>query len=117
MHHVDSYVGMVKYNYSGAGLTDGLVMQVRGLCQVLRGMEEIGSLEIGFRDDGEREGMEGIVLEPFLALDNVKAVILSGDCTASFSRKLQRGLLNAYQEARDIEQPRGIFFRRDCSAS
>lgn len=90
---MDGYVGMVKYNYSGAGLTDGLLMQVRGLCRVLRGMEEIGSLEIGLRDDGGREGMEGIVLEPFLALENVKAVILSGDCAASFSRKLQHGLL------------------------
>lgn len=106
VHHVDSYVGMVKYNYSGAGLTDGLLMQVRGLCRVLRGMEEIGRLGVVFRDDGEREGVGEVVLEPFLALENVKAVVVSGDCTASFSQRLRSKLMIACNTNQDVEQPR-----------
>jgi hypothetical protein len=98
VHHVDSYVGMVKYNYSGHGLTDGLQTQVKFLCQALRTIPEIISLHVDFQDDSKTEGTDEIVLQPFLCLTNTRHVALSGDCSSSFERAFRDHLFDAYDK-------------------
>ncbi|MCJ1336462.1 hypothetical protein MMC09_001738 [Bachmanniomyces sp. S44760] len=51
IHHADRYTGMMKYNYGGRGLTDGLTDQVKVFCQALGTCNEIKHLHIEFQND------------------------------------------------------------------
>lgn len=78
VHYVDSYTGMVKYNYGGHGLTDGLRSRVIDLCRVLEGVSELARLEIELRDENEDTELGQTLLEPFLQLSNVRQLVISG---------------------------------------
>ncbi|MCJ1397932.1 hypothetical protein MMC11_001128 [Xylographa trunciseda] len=78
VHHVDSYLGMMKYGYGGAGLAEGLADQVRWLGRILGGLERIKELRVVWRDDGGREGVAEGVLGPLTALANVERCVVVG---------------------------------------
>lgn len=59
--HVDSYTGMIKFNVSGRGLTQGLKQQVQRLVNVLKPMEdETRREEIGDDEAGGQVGRHSI---------------------------------------------------------
>lgn len=81
VHHIHSYTGMVKYNYGGPGLTDGLRSRVVDICRVLKGAEELMRLEVELRDEHGDPERGRTLLEPFLRLDNVRRLIMTGGST------------------------------------
>ncbi|MCJ1254863.1 hypothetical protein MMC24_002679 [Lignoscripta atroalba] len=99
VHHVDSYTGMVKYNYGGHGLIDGTRDQVRFLCQTLRSLASIHSLHIHLQDDSTTSTAPNdsaqTMLEPFLDLKNTLRISTSGSITPAFSQKLHALLTDA----------------------
>lgn len=92
VHHIDQYTGMIKYNYSGAGLTDGLRDQVQFLCQCLVEIPEINFLSIFMLDDTYTNETSQRVLEPFLKLKNVRHSEVIGDLSAGLSKLLSSSL-------------------------
>jgi len=89
VHHVDSYTGMVKYNYGGHGLTDGLRNRVEDLCQVLKGVAELAKLEIQLLDGNKNAELGQTVLEPFSQLSNIHRATVSGPMTVAYARHLE----------------------------
>ncbi|MCJ1315832.1 hypothetical protein MMC15_001152 [Xylographa vitiligo] len=81
VHHVDSYLGMMKYGYGGSGLAEGLADQVRWLGRLLGRLERITELRVVWRDDGAREGVAEGVLGPLRALGNVERCVAVGEWT------------------------------------
>ncbi|MCJ1416802.1 hypothetical protein MMC32_003140 [Xylographa parallela] len=81
VHHVDSYLGMMKYGYGGSGLAEGLADQVRWLGRILGRLERVLELRVVWRDDGGREGVAEGVLGPLRALGNVERCVVVGEWT------------------------------------
>lgn len=61
----------------GAGLKHLLRGQVECVCRALEVVPSIASLRVRFRDRGDDPEMEEMVLEPFLELGNVRAMVRS----------------------------------------
>ena len=78
VHHVDSYTGMVKYNYGGQGLRDGLRGRVEELCAVLGEVEEVVRLRVELMVEKRDVEVGKGVLEPLLLLGNVRQVVCVG---------------------------------------
>lgn len=108
VHHVDSYTGMIKYNYSGHGLTDGVKDQVAALCTFLRNLPEITKLSIEFRDGGATAGLGQGVLEPFLTLTNIHKATVGGTITSDFAEYISSRLNDAYTRRSFLRLPREI---------
>ncbi|KAI9874679.1 MAG: hypothetical protein M1830_009421 [Pleopsidium flavum] len=89
VHHVDSYTGMVKYNYGGHGLTDGLKSRVEDLCRVLKGFPVLAKLEIELLDGNKDMELGQTVLEPFSQLSNVHRATVSGPVAVAYARYLE----------------------------
>ena len=108
VHHVDSYTGMVKYNYSGHGLTDGVRDQVAALCTLLRNLREITRLSIELRDGSATVGLGQGVLEPFLTLKNTREVTVGGSLTPDYAEHISSRLNDAYTRNSFLRFPREI---------
>ncbi|MCJ1432114.1 hypothetical protein MMC27_001470 [Xylographa pallens] len=76
VHHVDSYLGMMKYGYGGSGLAEGLADQVRWLGRILGRLERVVELRVVWRDDGGRQGVAEGVLGPLKTLANVERCVV-----------------------------------------
>lgn len=100
VHQVDSYTGMIKYNYSNPEiLARGLSCQVKSLCNFLNEMHEIRELQISYHggDDESHEALP-LVMEPFLQLKKTKTVTVKdlGRVNEALRTKLQERLTDAY---------------------
>ena len=98
IHNIDSYTGMIKYNYSGLGLTDGVKDQVQFFCQALRSLPEIGFLHVHLQDDTHNAQAGQKVLEPFLDLKHVRVVTCSGSMSQETSTKLRKTLSDKVEQ-------------------
>lgn len=96
VHHVGSYTGMIKYNYGGHGLTDGVRDQVAALCTLLNNLPEITKLSIELRDGSAIAGLGQRVLEPFLMLKNTREVTVGGSLTPGYAEHILSRLNDAY---------------------
>ena len=97
IHHVDNYTGMIKHNFSGPGLRQGLRLQVERLCQqTLRDMYEISHLHIHFRNDSHTMSVDQQILDPLMQLTRTRTLQLTGSITPRVERALQAQLSNAY---------------------
>ena len=103
VHHVDNYTGMVKHNFGGPGLREGLRIQVERLCRTLQTAYQLSELRIRLQNDSHTVGVDQLILKPFLELKNVRTVKATGAVTAGFSRTLEKRLTNVYD--------RNSFFR------
>ena len=95
VHIIDQYTGMIKFNYGGYGLRDGLRDQVKFLCQGLSRIPEIRCLGIHLKDDTCAMKAAPRVLEPLLELNNVKQGIVTGNIEPPFKDILHRHLNGA----------------------
>ena len=100
IHPVDSYLGMIKYNYSNPIiLAVQLRSQVNILCAFLQDLCEIRELHISYHGgDSESHASLPLVMEPFRQLKNTKAVKVrdSFRINEGFMMKLQQHLTDAY---------------------
>ena len=97
IHHVDNYTGMIKHNFSGPGLRQGLKLQVQRLCQdTLQDMYEISHLHIHFQNDGHKESVDQQILEPLMQLTKTRTLQLTGSITRRMERALHVRLSDAY---------------------
>ena len=97
IHHVDNYTGMIKHNFSGPGLRQGLRLQVEKLCQeTLQDMYEISHLHIHFQNDSHKMSVDQQILEPLMQLTKTRALQLTGSITPGMQRALQAQLSDAY---------------------
>ena len=97
IHHVDNYTGMVKHNFSGPGLREGLRIQVEQLCQTtLQDTYEINHLHIHFQNDSHTMSIDQQILRPLLKLTKTRNVAFSGSVTAECQRTLKQQLADAY---------------------
>ena len=100
VHQVDSYIGMVKYNYSNLEiLARGLRCQANILCAFLNDTHEIREMRISFHG-GDEEGHKvlPVVMEPFWQLKKTKKVTVEdpGRVNEPLRMGLQEHLTNAY---------------------
>ena len=100
IHQVDSYTGMIKYNYSNPEiLARGLRYQVNILCALLKELHEVRELRISFHGgDEESQKFLPLVLEPFWQLKQTKTVTVQdpGLGNEDLSTTLQEHLTDAY---------------------
>lgn len=97
IHHVDNYTGMVKHNFGGPGLREGLKIQVEELCQrTLQQMYEISHLHIHFQNDSHTMSVDQAILRPLMSLTNTRTLKLTGSITADLASTLQAQLTDAY---------------------
>ena len=97
IHHVDNYTGMVKHNFGGPGLREGLRIQVERLSQrTLQRMYEISHLHIHFQNDSHTMSVDQAILRPLLSLTNTRTLKLTGSITANLASTLQAQLTDAY---------------------
>lgn len=80
IHQVDSYTGMMKYNYAGRyPLTARLKDQVETLCTSLQKMKELRHLHIHLQNNNYDPVATDIIMDPFLKLRNRLKISLSGN--------------------------------------
>ena len=97
IHHVDNYTGMIKHNFSGPGLRQGLRLQLERLCQeTLQDMYEISHLHIHFQNDSHKMSVDQQILEPLMQLTKTRALQLTGSITPGVQRALQAQLSDAH---------------------
>ena len=97
IHHVDNYTGMIKHNFSGPGLRQGLRLQVEKLCrETLQDMYEISLLRIHFQNDSHTMSVDQQILEPLKQLTKTRILQLTGSVTPNVERALQAQLSDAY---------------------
>ena len=100
IHQVDSYTGMIKYNYSNPEvLFRGLRSQVSMLCSLLQELHEIREFRISFEGgDGDSHKFLPLAMDPFWQLKNTNKVTVKdpGWVNESFRKKLQKHLSDAY---------------------
>lgn len=100
VHQVDSYTGMIKYNYSNPEvLARALRCQVDILCAFLKELPEILELRISYYGgDEESHKVLPLAMEPFWQLRNTQAVTMQvpGQVSEGFGTKLQEHLTDAY---------------------
>ena len=97
IHHVDNYTGMVKHNFGGPGLREGLRLQLEQLCKTtFQDMHEIRHLTIHFQNDSHTTSVDQQILKPLLKLTKTRTINFSGTITPNFQRLLTTHLTNAY---------------------
>ena len=100
VHQVDSYTGMIKYNYGNPEmLARGLKCQVHILCAVLKEMYEIRELQISYQGgDEESHKVLPLVMEPFWQLKQTKKVTVEDPERVNdpLRMRLQEYLTDAY---------------------
>ena len=90
IHQVDSYTGMMKYNYSGTKpLTAGLKDQVEILCKSLQEMTELRQLRIYLQNNNHDPVTTDIIMNPFSRLSNLSKISLSGNTNSDTWQRLQ----------------------------
>lgn len=112
VHVVDSYEGMIKYNYSNpVVLAMGVRGQVQKLCNVLVDLPEIRELQIEHHGcDLPSHDLIALMLGPFQALKNTKQVTVGGGQFANdeYALQLQKQLTNAYTRNSILSLPEEI---------
>ena len=97
---VDSYTGMIKYNYGNPEiLARGLRCQVESLCGLLNEMHEIRKLQISYHGgDVQSHKALPLVMEPFWQLKKTKTVTVKDPerVNEALRTKLQERLTDAY---------------------
>ena len=100
IHQVDSYTGMIKYNYSNPEvLFRGLRSQISMLCYFLQELYEIREFRISYEGgDEDSHKLLPLVMDPFLRLKKTMKVTVKdpGRVNESFRKKLQEHLTDAY---------------------
>lgn len=100
VHQLDSYTGMIKYNYSNPEiLARGLRCQVKILCAFLNEVHEIRELQISYLGgDEQSHAVLPLVLEPFWLLKKTKTVTVQDPSRVNqaLGTKLQEHLTDAY---------------------
>ena len=100
IHQVDSYTGMLKYNYSNPDiLAGGLWCRVNIFCALLKEICEIRELRISCHGgDGGSRTLMPLVMQPFWQLKTTRTVTVEDPSRVneSFNLKLQQHLTNAY---------------------
>lgn len=100
VHQVDSYTGMIKYNYSNPEvLARGLRCQVNILCAFLKEMHEIRELRISYHGGNEEShAVLPLVMDPFWQLKRTKKVTVEdpGLVNEALRTRLQEHLTDAY---------------------
>ena len=100
IHQVDSYTGMIKYNYSNPEvLSRGFRSQVSMLCSLLYEMHEIRDFRISYEGgDEDSHKLLPLVMDPFWRLKNTKKVAVKdpGRVNELIRKKLQEHLTDAY---------------------
>lgn len=90
IHQVDSYTGMMKYNYAGRDpLTAKLKDQVEMLCTSLEEMTQLRHLGVYLQKSTHDHVATSIIMDPFTRLRNLHKISLSGNSNADFLQKLQ----------------------------
>lgn len=89
VEHVDSYLGMIKYNCAGRGLTDGLRMQVGIFVSIIALSTNIVDLRIQYIDGNEGRSVAETVLEPFCGIWVVRKATVGGAVTPEFAALLE----------------------------
>ena len=96
VHQVDSYTGIIKYNYSNPEiLARGLARQVESLCAFMNEMHEIRKLQISYHGgDNESHKVLPLVMEPLRQLKKTKSVTVQdlGRVNEALRTKLQEHL-------------------------
>lgn len=105
VHHVDNYMGMIKYGFEGPGLREGLKLQVEKLCRTLQEVYHLSRLRIHFQNDSHTAGVDREILKPLLSLKNVRTVEATGSVTSEFARKLERHLNGVYERSSFFRLP------------
>ena len=98
---VDSYTGMIKYNYSNPEvLAMGVREQTQKLCGFLQGLPEVRELKIVYtgKDNSKdnKEKLMMLILEPFWKLKNVRDVVI--ETPGIKNKKVQKGLREQVRE-------------------
>ncbi|KAL9132730.1 MAG: hypothetical protein Q9175_006093 [Cornicularia normoerica] len=100
INQVDSYTGMIKYNYSNPEiLARGLKCQVHILCAFLNGMHEIRDLRISYHGgDKESQKILPLVMEPFWQLKKTRLVTVEdlGRVNEALRTRLREHLTDGY---------------------
>lgn len=109
VEHVDSYMGMIKYNCGGAGLVAGIRLQVQRFVDALNATPTLTSLRVSLTADlgihteirrvkvhcVERDRNTAIsqtVLDPFADLDRVANVEIAGEVESGYAEDLKRAM-------------------------
>lgn len=82
---------MIKHNCGGAGLTQGLRIQVGKLVEALKIACELQNIRVHLVNNNKDGEMAQTVLEPFAELTNLSPtgeMVVTGAVTESFSREL-----------------------------
>jgi hypothetical protein len=106
IHHVDSYMGYIKYQQSGAGLTYGLIDQIRPLVQLLGNLDKILSLQIHLDDGSVDPEAAKAVFEPFKMLTRThKATVTIFPPPCASANQLQDKLQDAWHKNSFLRLP------------
>ncbi|MCJ1463055.1 hypothetical protein MMC07_001659 [Pseudocyphellaria aurata] len=91
IHQVDSYTGMMKYNYAGRDpLTAKLKEQVETLCKSLKEMTRLRHLGVDLQKCPHDDPVAmSIIMQPFTRLRNLHKFTLSGNSNSDLLLKLQ----------------------------
>jgi hypothetical protein len=100
VEHVDSYMGMIKYNCGGKGLSEGVKRQIKRLVDELRRVDRLGKIVV--RLEGKRvpdiyqaQGVGQSVLEPFRKLEAVGWPSIGGNVEKDFALELKRDMMGS----------------------
>jgi hypothetical protein len=94
--HVDSYTGMVKYNFGGKGLTKGVKDNVERFCGILLKCAEVQELKIVLLNEDKNVEFAQQVLEPLTTLNNVRKLEIEGKVTQEYTRYLERTVESSF---------------------
>lgn len=90
IHQVDSYTGMMKYNYAGRNpLTAGLKDQVETLCTSLQKMAQLRQLHIHLQNNDYDPLATGTIMDPFSRLSDRLNIRLSGNLNSDVWQRSQ----------------------------
>lgn len=90
IYQVDSYTGMMKYNYAGRySLTAGLKDQIETLCTSLQDMAELRYLDIHIQNNSDDPVPTDIIMDPFSRLRNSLKISLSGNLNSDTWQRFQ----------------------------
>lgn len=89
VYHVDDHIGMIKYNFQGAGLSKKYANQVEALCRTLGQAEELKKLEIVLVGPVLHPSMAQKCLEPLRTLRGVGLANIHGPVGQDFKMTLE----------------------------
>ena len=110
VEHVDSYMGMIKYNCGGRGLTAGVKSQVQGLVDRLKAVERLGTVQVRLVDTSmvldqirrvrvhcvekkKDAAVTQAVLDPFLDLRAVRRAEVAGSVAPSYKEMVETAMM------------------------